>query len=92
VKSACIKDRGRPGKGPKVLPKLKEGSLTQFGYSMKSKSRSRHTALNKAVKKFGAASVSRKLNVLAIYNKNTSPKTARTARSDRKYVMKSRSK
>ena len=35
VPPTCIKDRGAPGKGPKVIPKLKEGAM--MGYSTKDK-------------------------------------------------------
>ena len=37
VKETCIKDLGNPGKGPKLLPKLKSGTLTSHGYSSSDK-------------------------------------------------------
>lgn len=70
------------------IPIKKTGDLVNLGYSMTKKARSRHGALKKAVKKFGRATVSRKLNALAVFNKRRHPLTARKVRSDRKYVMK----
>lgn len=32
VRSTCIKDKGLPGKGPKILPKPKSGLLEKYGY------------------------------------------------------------
>ena len=90
VKGACIKDVGRPGKGlPGGEPgigKLKEGELSSMGYSLTKKATSRHRALNKATKKYGALSVYRKLNALSVYTKITSPKTSKTAKADRNYL------
>jgi hypothetical protein len=70
------------------IPIKKNGDLTNLGYSLSKKSRTRHGALKKAVKKFGRATVSRKLNALAVLNKRRHPATARKAKMDRKYVMK----
>lgn len=70
------------------IPVKKNGDLTNLGYSLSKKSRSRHSSIKKAVKKFGRATVSRKLNALAIFNKRRHPATARKARADRKYAMK----
>jgi len=70
------------------IPIKHTGDLTNLGYSLSKKSRTRHGALKKAVKKFGRATVSRKLNALAIFNKRRHPTTARKAKMDRKYVMK----
>jgi len=70
------------------IPIKHTGDLVNLGYSMTKKARSRHGALKKAVKKFGRATVSRKLNALAIFNKRRHPATARKARADRKYAMK----
>lgn len=70
------------------IPIKKNGDLTNLGYSMTKKARSRHSAIKKAVKRFGRATVSRKLNALAVLNKRRHPATARKARADRKYAMK----
>jgi hypothetical protein len=87
VKGACIKDMGRPGKGfPNGIGKLHEGELSSVGYALTKKATSRHRALNKATKKYGALSVYRKLNALSVYTKITSPKTSKTAKADRNYL------
>lgn len=90
VKSACVRDVGRPGKGlPGGLPgigPLKKGELSKYGYSMTAKASSRHRALNKATRKYGPLSVYRKLNALSVYTKRTSPKTSKTAKADRNYI------
>jgi hypothetical protein len=70
------------------IPVKNTGDLVKLGYSLSKKARTRHGALKKAVKKFGRATVSRKLNALAVFNKRRHPLTARKVRSDRKYVMK----
>ena len=69
------------------IPIKKNGDLTNLGYSLSKKPRSRHSSLKRAVKKFGRATVSRKLNALAVLNKRRHPATARKARADRKYAM-----
>jgi hypothetical protein len=79
---------GRKTRRKVRIPVKHTGDLVKLGYSMTKKARTRHGALKKAVKKFGRATVSRKLNALAIFNKRRHPMTARKARADRKYVMK----
>ena len=74
---------------PKCVPgigKLHEGELGRYGYSTKAKSLTRHRALNKATRKYGPLSVYRKLNALAVYTKNSSPKTSKTVKADRNYI------
>jgi hypothetical protein len=78
---------GKAGKGfPNGIGKLHEGELSDVGYSFTKKATSRHRALNKATKKYGALSVYRKLNALSVYTKRTSPKTSKTAKADRNYL------
>lgn len=70
VKSKCIKDRGKPGKGPYTLPKIKDkGFLTKFGYRLKKKAVERRKALDKAINKKGGLSVIRHLNLIRNYSK-----------------------
>ena len=68
------------------IGKLKKGELGRYGYTTKAKSSTRHRALNKATRKYGALSVYRKLNALSVYTKNRSPKTSKTVKSDRNYI------
>ena len=83
-----VKPGGRRRTRKVRIPIKHTGDLVKLGYSMTKKAHTRHGALKKAVKKFGRATVSRKLNALAIFNKRRHPVTARKARADRKYVMK----
>ena len=77
VPPKCIKDKGKPGKGPKILPEIKkskEGSLTKLGYKLDEKTEKRHTALKRAVKAYGLATVIRKINYIRILNKSNKTK------------------
>ena len=76
-------------KSRKCVPgigKLKKGELGRYGYKTTAKASIRHRALRKATRKYGALSVYRKLNALAVYTKNRSPKTSKTVKSDRNYI------
>ena len=78
-------------KSRKCVPgigKLKKGELGRYGYSTTVKASTRHRAINKATRRYGPLSVYRKLNALAVYTKNTSPKTSKTVKADRNYVGK----
>lgn len=72
VKSSCIKDRGAPGKGPKLIPPLKKGKLSKYGYSdLKNKTNAeRHTALKKAVKATSAEDTMHRVTALMVLNKS----------------------
>jgi len=69
---------------------LKQGDLTNFGYStVKSLSAAeRHRALDKAIKDHGALDVMRKLNLLMVLNKNTNVATSKIFERDRNWVQK----
>jgi len=88
VKANCILDKGLPGKGPKVIPKLRKGLLTQYGYHATDTVAKRHLALDKAVKAYGGASVIRKLNAIYVLNRNTNPSMAAKFKVDRNWVSK----
>jgi hypothetical protein len=102
VRSSCIKDRGLPGKGPRLFPKLfggtrrrpsvygigplRKGELTKHGYSTQKSSGSRHAALRKAVKEFGALGVYRKLNAVAKLGVRSAKTPSKTFKADRNWV------
>lgn len=90
VRPTCIKDRGEKGKGPKLLPKLKKGELSKYGYGLKHPRSVRRRALDKSMKEFDKNTLIRKLNVLSIYNKNTNPSYSRKAREDMNYIRKTK--
>jgi hypothetical protein len=81
--------RGKTRRGKGIGP-LREGELSQFGYSgvAKLSEARRHAALKLAVGKFGALTVIRKLNAVAVYTKNTSPKVSRIFRSDMAWIRR----
>jgi len=88
VSGHCIKDTGKPGRGPKILPPMQKGDLKRFGYSSKEKKEDREKSLNKAVKEYGKNDVIRKLNAVHILTRNTNPKVSAIFHSDMKYVQK----
>ena len=71
-----------------VFGPLKKGELINLGYSTTKSATSRHRALNKSVKKYGALKTFRKLNAVATLNKNRAPTTAKVFRRDRDWVNK----
>ena len=73
VKAGYIIDRGMPGKGKKIIPKLNKGTLSKFKYSVKDSVALRHKALEKAVKKESYPTIVRKLTAVSTLLKNTSP-------------------
>jgi hypothetical protein len=96
VPSGLIKNVGRPGKGyrgpngsPGIGP-LREGELSQFGYVnvVKKSSTARHSALKKAVKKYGSLSVRRKLQAVATYTKSTSPHASKIFKADIAWIKR----
>ena len=88
VKTGCIRDLGKPGKGKKLFT-LKKGELSKYGYSLKSSATNRRKSLKRSLKKFNKGSLIKKLNALYVLQKNTNPKIAKKARSDMKWVQKS---
>lgn len=85
VKSSCIRDRGKPGKGPRLFT-LKKGGLSKYGYHMKDNAEKRHKALKKALKHNSYASIVRKINALSILMKNTEPYLSKKAKADLKWL------
>jgi hypothetical protein len=93
VKSSCIKDRGAKGRWQTVrrmigIGPLSTGDLTSFGYSHTKPAAERHEVLDKAVSRYGRASVIRKLSAIATYSKRTAPTRSNTYRTDMHYVQK----
>jgi len=67
---------------------LKKGDLKEKGYEATSSATVRHAAIAKAVGAYGRLSTLRKLNAIAVLNKNTSPTRAKTFKADRNWVKK----
>jgi hypothetical protein len=71
VKSSCIKDRGKKGKGPKTLPKISSKiSLGDFGYELKYSFEKRKKALKKAIKKYGLVKIIKRISLIRNYSKS----------------------
>ena len=90
VPAACIKDRGLPGKGPKEgegIGKLRKGELIKYGYQYRLSDSLRQAALNKAIKRFGALSVYRKLDAVAKLSLRTAPDASKIFTRDRDWVQ-----
>lgn len=65
---------------------LKSGTLGNHGYKSSLSVTQRHTALRKAIKAHGKDTVIRKLNAVAVLNKNRSPTLSATFRADQQWV------
>tara|TARA_B110000495_G_C22579498_1_gene348184 strand:- start:59 stop:448 length:390 start_codon:yes stop_codon:yes gene_type:complete len=90
VAPKCIKDKGKPGKGPKILPKIlkgKEGSLVRLGYSIDENQGIRKVALKKAVNAYGLGTVIKKINYIRILNKSNKTKYNKLTK-DIEYLQK----
>lgn len=91
VEATCVESKGVRSKGlkPKViLPKLKEGSLLKYGYDLHESDTLRHTALKRAVKKYGFSSTIKKLNAVRVLSKNIAPENSKLYEKDIRYVEK----
>jgi hypothetical protein len=92
VRSACIKDRGLPGKGPKNgtsgIGPLKKGHLLKHGYVYRLPQDKRQAALKKAVKEYGPMTVYRRLNAVAKLAVRTVPSASRAFAADRNWIRR----
>lgn len=71
-----------------VIGPLKKDELKNLGYSTFKSALSRHRALNKSVKKYGALKTFRKLNAVATLNKNRAPSVSKVFLRDREWVKR----
>jgi hypothetical protein len=89
VPAACIKDRGLKGtlrRGQLGIGPLRRGELIQYGYSYHLDTVTRHKSLEKAIKKFGALGVFRKLDAVAKLALRQAPRAAHVFAEDRDWV------
>lgn len=86
VPAECIPAKGlsikRGTKGKKLIGPMISGALGQFGYHADLPIEERHKALKKAIKKYSALSVGKKLNAVYVLNRNTNPKIAKILKKD----------
>jgi hypothetical protein len=86
VPASCIKNRGLPGKGPDGIGKLRKGELIKYGYQYRLSDSLRQSALKKAVKRYGALSVYRKLDAVAKLSLRTAPDASKIFTRDRDWI------
>ena len=89
VNSSCIVNRGLPGKGPregKGIGRLRKGELIKYGYQYRLSDSLRHSALKRAIDRYGALSVYRKLDAVAKLSLRTAPDASDIFSKDRNWV------
>jgi len=88
VKSSCVEDTGKAGKGAQVFGPLRKGELSKYGYSYKLPEAQRRASLQSAVQEFGALSTYRKLNAVAKLSALTNPSASAAFAADRNWIRK----
>jgi hypothetical protein len=80
VKGSTFKigDRGKPGRGPKVVPPLEEGALGGPGFFDRSNEEQEQIVFNRA-KEMGERKVVGELRALQVFFKTTDPQKSRRA-------------
>lgn len=73
-----IRDRGKAGRGPKVVPPLKKGALGGAGFFDRSKDEQEQIAFKRA-KKIGERKAVGELRALQVFLKKTDPQKSRRA-------------
>ena len=88
VKSAMIKNLGRPGHGPKTLPTPKAGMLSMWGYSTAASPQARRNALVRAIKTGGQspATVLRRLKLVELLTKRSQRKASHMYKNNRLWL------
>ncbi len=86
VGSRCVKNEGKPGKGPQLIGPLRKGELARHGYAFRKTERERHGALRRAIASFGALGVYRKLDAVAKLMERSAPEASHVFEKDRNWV------
>jgi hypothetical protein len=89
VEPSCIKNRGLPGKGPREgegIGKLRKGELIKYGYQYRLSDSLRHAALKRAIARYGALSVYRKLDAVSKLSLRTAPDASKIFSLDRNWI------
>ncbi len=89
IQAACIKNVGKPNKGPKLFGPLKKGELAKHGYSFRRGEAERRAALKRALDEYGPLGVFRKLNAVEKLTKRAAPAASSVFRKDRNWVRSS---
>lgn len=84
--SYSTKNRGKPGRGPKLF-KLKKGGLSRYGYQAGASTSMRHSALSRAITRgVPGLTLSQRLGALATLLKRTNPVLSRRLRLNQRWV------
>lgn len=86
-----IKDRGVPGRGPKVIPYIRKGLLGKYGYNAKKPAAIRRKALVRSAKVNGYQVPIDQLIAVRTLNKRTNPSISNVFNSDILWMRKNRS-
>lgn len=72
VSSSCIKDRGAPGKGPRliIIPKESRGLLEKYGYNLSESFEDRIRALRRAMREENQLTILRRVNAIRTLQKS----------------------
>ena len=90
VKAVCVKNKGLPGRtiaSAKVLPKLKVGKLTRYGYYTDLSAKARLASLSKSVRGVGYATTIRRVVAIRNYSEHN-PKLLKIYETDIKNLQK----
>jgi Family of unknown function (DUF5771) len=89
VKAKCVKSLvGAATRSPARFGPLRKGELTKLGYSSKYPDEQRYIALRKAVEKYGALGVYRKLDAVAKLTVHSIPAASVVYVKDREWIKK----
>jgi len=87
VNASCVKNRGLPGKGVgEGIGKLRKGEMIKYGYQYRLSDSLRQAAIRKAIKRYGALSVYRKLDAVGKLSVRTAPDASKIFVRDRNWV------
>ena len=73
-----VRDLGKPGRGPKVVPPLEKGALGGSGFFSRSENEQEQIVFQRG-RKVGEKKVIGELRVLQVFFKRTNPKNSRRA-------------
>ena len=88
VKPTCIIDRGKPGKGPKliIIPKEDKKILSEYGYSLSKSYEERIKSIKKAIKDYTKLKILRYINALRTLHKSN-PRNYNKLDKDLKWIQ-----
>lgn len=89
VSKTCVTDKGKPGKGPKLItmPEYDVGLLSDYGYNLKEKHELRVKSIKKSIKEHDPLKVLRHINALRTLQKSND-KIFKKLDKDMKWLQK----